>query len=187
MPNPMPHEFDTNSSPFRSARPVMSRTVFDNGVEAELTPFADRPYVPPDDRELLATSIRALRDAANVPKGRVLVRVDDGVVVLEGRTSYYFERASAECAVRFLAGVRAVDNRIVVEPPALANDVRRCIADALLHTAVPDLPQISVQAVGGTVILQGLVHTRVERDATIRAAWTVAGVRSVIDNLTVSA
>ena len=89
--------------------------------------------------------------------------------------------------MRFLAGVRAVDNHIVVEPPALANDVHRCIADALLHTAVPDLPQIAVQAVGGTVILQGIVHASVERDAAVRAAWTVAGVRSVIDNLIVSA
>ena len=187
MPNPTPHEFDTNSSPSRSAPPFMSRTVFDNGVEAEITPFADRPYVPRDDRELLTASTNALRDASNVPQGRVLVRVNDGIVVLEGRTSFYFERAAAECAVRFLPGIRAVDNRIVVEPPALANDVRRCIADALRRTAVPELPPLSVQAVGGTVILQGIVHARAERDAAVRAAWTVTGVRSVIDNLIVSA
>jgi osmotically-inducible protein OsmY len=41
--------------------------------------------------------------------------------------------------------------------------------------------------VGGTVILQGIVHAHAERAAAVRAAWTVTGVRSVIDNLIVSA
>ena len=47
--------------------------------------------------------------------------------------------------------------------------------------------QIAVQAVGGTVILQGIVHSHAERDVAERAAWTVEGVRCVIDNLIVGA
>ena len=187
MSIPMPHDYGTDSPPSLYPAPSMKRTVFDNGVEADISTFADRKSMPRDDRELLAASMRALRDASNVPRGRVVVRVNNGTVVLDGRTSFYFERAAAECAVRFLEGVRAVENHIMVEPPALANDVRRCIADALLRTAADEVTQIAVQAVGGTVILQGLVHSRAERDAAERAAWTVEGVRSVIDNLIVGA
>ena len=160
--------------------------VFDNGVEADIHPLTDRRRVLCEDHELLSACTRALRDAPHVPKGCVVVSVRDGTVVLEGRTSFYYERAAAECAVHFLDGVNRVDNHIVVESPALAHDVRACIAGALLRSAVSEATHIAVQAVGGTVILQGVVHSRAERDTAERAAWTVDGVHAVIDNLTIS-
>ena len=187
MTSPMPQQLSAQPFPPLSPPSSMKRTVFDNGVEAEISTIADRKCVPRDDSELLAASMRALRDASHVPKGRVIARVNDGVVSLDGRTSFYYERAAAECAVRFLDGVRAVENHILVEPPALAHEVRMCITDALLRTAADEATQIAVQAVGGTVILQGIVHSHAERDVAERAAWTVAGVRCVIDNLIVSA
>ncbi len=186
MSTALPRLLDAHPAPTLSPPVLATRTVFDNGVEAEISLIADRKCAPRDDRELLAASHRALRDAAHVPKGRVVASVHDGTVVLEGRTSFYYERAAAECAVRFLDGVRSVENHILVEPPALAHDVRMCIADALLRTAEDEASQIAVQAVGGTVILQGIVHSYAERDAAERAARTVNGVRSVIDNLIVS-
>ena len=36
--------------------------------------------------------------------------VDDGTVVLDGRTAFYFERASAERAVQVLDTVRSFEN-----------------------------------------------------------------------------
>ncbi|QJR36821.1 BON domain-containing protein [Gemmatimonas groenlandica] len=186
MSTSMPRLLDAHSFAPLSPPASAARTVFDNGVEAEISVITDRHCVMRDDRELLAASLRALRDASNVPKGRVVVSVNNGTVVLDGRTSYYYERAAAECAVRFLDGVRSVENHILVEPPALAHDVRVCIADALLRTAVDEATQIAVQAVGGTVILQGIVSSSAERDVAERAARTVDGVRTVIDNLIVS-
>ena len=118
MSSPMPHQLSTHPFPPLSPPSLVKRTVFDNGVEAELGAIADRKCVPRDDRELLAASMCALRDGLYVPKG-VVVRVHHGTVVLDGRTSFYYERAAAECAVRFLDGVRTVENHILVEPPAL--------------------------------------------------------------------
>ncbi|WP_310571859.1 BON domain-containing protein [Gemmatimonas sp.] len=187
MSTSMPQPFDAQPfSPLLSPA-LVQRTVFDNGVEAEISLIADRTYTPRDDRELLAASTRALRDASHVPKGRVVASVRGGTVVLDKRTSFYYERAAAECAVRFLDGVRSVENHILVEPTALADAVRLRIADALLRTAVNEATHIAVQAVGGTVILQGVIQSSAERDAAERAAWTVAGVHLVIDNLIVSA
>ncbi len=186
MPSPMSPQRSTQVFPPLSPPSSVTRTVFDNGVEAEISAIADRQCVPCDDSELLAASVRALRDALHVPKG-IVVSVHDGIVVLDGRTSYYYERAAAECTVRFLDGVRAVENHILVEPPALAHDVHMRIADALLRTAAAEATQIAVHAVGGTVILQGVVHSPAEHDAAERAAWNVEGVRSVIDNLIVGA
>ncbi len=161
------------------------RTVFDNGVEADISDVHYRRGPFCDDRALLDATKRALRDATYVPLGRVVPQVRDGVVTLEGRTDYYYERAAAECAVRFLDGVRSVENRILVEPPAIAHEVRSSIAKALMRDAADDALQIDVQAIGGSVILQGVVHSRGERDAAERAAWSVSGVQTVIDNLMV--
>ncbi len=132
--------------PLSSVAPVtrtVTRTVFDNGVEAEIGTFADRRPLPRDDQELLTESLRALRESPNVPPAGVAVRVIDGTIILDGRTAFYYERAAAECAVRFLDGVRAVENHIIVEPPALAHVVRLSIADALLRTAMNKASQIA--------------------------------------------
>lgn len=186
MSSPMSQQLSAQVVPPLSRQSSVTRTVFDNGVEAEIGAIADRKCMPCDDRELLAASVRALRDGLHVPKG-IEVSVNNGTVVLDGRTSYYYERAAAECAVRFLDGVRAVENHIVVETPTLAHDVHMRITDALLRTAAAEATQIAVYAVGGTVILQGIVHSPAEHDVAERAAWDVDGVHSVIDNLIVGA
>ena len=171
-----------------ASRPSMS-TVFDNGVEGELAdmvvPWGVRRSVRRDDIALLDDVTHAIQLAPYVPRGCVVARVHDGVVTLQGKTAYYYERAAAECAVRFLEGVRSVDNQIQVDPPALAHEVRARIASTLTRAAAADATHIAVQAVGGTVILQGVVHARAERDAAARAAWSVDGVETVIDNLIV--
>ncbi len=114
----IPQQFSAQAFPPLSPPLSMTHTVFDNGVEADISTIPHRSCVPRADYELLAASMRALRDAVHVPNGHVVVSVHEGVVVLDGRTSFYFERAAAECAVRFLDGVRAVENHILVEPPA---------------------------------------------------------------------
>ncbi len=187
MDTSMSHMLGTNSFSPLLPPPVSSRTVFDNGVEADISAITDRRALPRDDRELLGDVTRALREATNVPQRHLLASVRDGIVTLEGRTSFYYERAAAECAVRFLTGVRSVENRIMVEPPTLAHEVRICIAEALKRSAAHEATRIAVQAVGGTVILQGVVHSQAERDVAEHAARTVEGVRSVIDNIIVSA
>ncbi len=120
------------ASPFPPLSPPqpVAHTVFDNGVEADIPALADRRPTLREDNELLAACARALRDAPNVPKGCVVATVTDGTVVLDGRTPYYYERAAAECAVRFVDGVRRVENHIMVEAAALSHEVPSAIVNA---------------------------------------------------------
>ncbi len=191
MATRLSHALGTNPFPPLSPSRMQTRTVSDHGIEADIHAITNRRITPRGalrkDRELLGEAMRALCGAKNVPKGRVTARVRGGVVRLEGCMSFYYQRAAAECAVRFLDGVRSVENHIVVEPPVLAHEVRLRIAEAMMRSAADKATQIAVQAVGGTVILQGVVNSRGERDIAERAAWTVEGVRSVIDNLIISA
>lgn len=133
MSTPLSQEI--SASPFPPLAPpvstpqLMQRTEFDKGVKAELRALAERRRMPREDHELLAACSRELRDALNVPKGRIAATVINGTVVLDGHTSYYYQRAAAECAVRFIDGVRRVENHIKVVPPGLALDVRDLIVN----------------------------------------------------------
>jgi osmotically-inducible protein OsmY len=58
--------------------------------------------------------------------------VSDGWVTLEGEVDRWTQREDAEHAVRHLAGVQGVTNRITVRPPhGAAETVRTAIEDAL--------------------------------------------------------
>ncbi|WP_411278915.1 BON domain-containing protein [Gemmatimonas sp.] len=123
MSTTMTQSLDAHAFPPLSPPQLAKRTVFDNGVEAEIDTITDRRRVRREDHELLAGCTRAMRDAPNVPTECVVASVNDGKVVLNGRTSFYYERAAAECAVRFLDGVRSVENHITVQLLVSAHDV----------------------------------------------------------------
>src|SRR5579871_3768354 len=72
------------------------------------------------DQALAGRAANALDWAAPVPHGSVKPRVERGWVTLEGTVQYGFERASAEAAVRNLAGVLGVRNNIKIEPPQVS-------------------------------------------------------------------
>jgi len=131
MSTPLSQEIKASPfPPLVSAPQLVQRTEFDSGVKAELRALAERRRMPREDHELLAACSRELRDALNVPNGRIAATVNNGTVVLDGHTSYYYQRAAAECAVRFLDGVRCVENHIQVVPPGLALDVRQLSINA---------------------------------------------------------
>lgn len=86
-------------------------------VRAELAAReASLPHAgPARDAELLEACTCALARSEDVPATDVRVSVRDGVVTLDGVVRWVAERQSAEAAVRFLRGCRAVRNRLVVE------------------------------------------------------------------------
>lgn len=57
------------------------------------------------------------------------------------------------------------------------------IAAALKRRATSDAKSISVDVKGADLTLTGTVHSWAERDLATRSAWGSAGVRSVVDTL----
>lgn len=54
---------------------------------------------------------------------------------------------------------------------------------ALARTAAPRATDVRVRVDGADVILSGTVPHWLGRDAAVRAAWSVPGVRQVVDHL----
>jgi len=136
------------------------------------------------DTELAHRVRRTLEWDVLVPDHQITSTVEDGWVTLEGQVEVWNQREEAERAIRFLARVRGVTNRITITPQQIApQDVRRTLQAALERRALREAAHIQVSVVGGTVILSGQVQSWPEKRAILEAIRHAPGVETVDDHL----
>jgi len=138
------------------------------------------------DEEIGRAAANAIAWNTLLPKDKIQVWVDKGRVTLEGTVDWQYQRKSAAKCVRYLAGVRDVNNHIVVTPSADRVAVKTQIEVALLRNAKLDANSIRVDVRGNRVILSGTVQSWVEREEAERAAWASPGVGDVENRLMVN-
>jgi osmotically-inducible protein OsmY len=139
------------------------------------------------DQDIAQAALQALEWHVQVPHTRLRVKVEKGIITLEGNVDYRYQQIVAENAVRNLTGVKAVINLINVQPVVTPLRVKSKIENALRRAAELDAHGIKVEVRKDRVILRGTVHSWAERSQVERAAWSAPGVREVEDNLTVAA
>jgi osmotically-inducible protein OsmY len=136
------------------------------------------------DTEIAHAVRRALEWDVFVPDTRIQSTVSDGVVTLEGSVDAVSEREDAERAIRNLAGVRRVANKITIVPSErLPGDVRRAIVQALELRAHRKAERVHSVVEDGRVTLTGHVRSHAEREAVVGAVRYAPGVRAVDDRL----
>ena len=119
-----------------------------------------------------------------VPHEGIRTTVANGWVTLEGTVTTWTDRRNAEEAVRFLAGVRGVTDKLVVTAAQVtAERVKHTIEGALARRMEREAERIRVGVFDGTVTLTGNVRTWNEKKAILGAVGHAAGVRAVEDHL----
>ena len=139
------------------------------------------------DQDIAQAALQALEWHVQVPHARIRVKVEKGIITLEGAVDYRYQQIAAENAVRNLTGVKAVINLINVKPVASPSDVKMKIENALRRAAEIDAQRIQVDVRNDKVILHGTVRSQAGRRDAERAAWGAPGVSQVEDDLTVAA
>jgi osmotically-inducible protein OsmY len=137
------------------------------------------------DPEIARAALNALQWHTAVPEDRIQVKVDNGWVKLEGTVDWYYQRESAEHAIRHLTGVKGVSNLITVKARAVPSDVKETIKRALQRGAALDANRITVQVDGSKAVLRGTVRAYAEKLDAARAARNAPGVSEVDNQLTV--
>lgn len=141
------------------------------------------PIFRKNDTEIAESVLNALKWHSAVPEEKVKVKVEDGIVTLEGEVEWEYQRSSAKDAVDHLLGVRNVVNNISVKPKVSVADIKNKISAAFHRTATIDADRISVEVVGNKVILEGKVRSYAEKEDAMDAAWAAPGITTVENNL----
>jgi osmotically-inducible protein OsmY len=135
------------------------------------------------DVDIAASAKNLLSWTNSLPEDAVKVMVEGGWLTLTGDVEWQFQRLDAANSVRHLRGVTGVSNQIAIKPSPSATVVKADIEAALERRAAADSKGIFVSVDGNNVTLTGTVHSWSERDLATRSAWGTAGVRHVVDNM----
>jgi osmotically-inducible protein OsmY len=135
------------------------------------------------DPEIARDAVAALQMQLPVSAENIKAIVQHGKIRLEGQVRWHYQRQRAESAVRHLQGVKAVQNLISIAPAEAAKDVRGAIQAAFHRNAQLEADRVTIEAIGGEVVLAGKVNTWAEREEAERAAWMAPGVSSVRNNI----
>lgn len=148
------------------------------------------PRLDPEIQSAVRSAIAGNHDLAGVS-----VRVESGVVTLEGTLATPAQKHKAEQAAWAASdGIQGVNNRIAVSSSEGANSAARAQASSkesladrvefeLYRTRAFAPEAVQVQVRGGTVTLNGQVRNQAEKVLAERVAEDVQGVERVENNL----
>jgi osmotically-inducible protein OsmY len=135
------------------------------------------------DAELAESVLNALKWHSAVDEEKLKIKVEDGVVTLDGEVEWEFQRTSARNAVSNLLGIKNVISNISLKPKLTASDIRAKISSAFHRTATIDARKIEVEIQGNKAILRGNVRSYAEKDDAESAAWSAPGIAYVENKL----
>ena len=138
------------------------------------------------DDDIAKRILHTLQWNTSVPEDAIRVKVHNGWVTLSGDVEWNFQKEAAARAIRGLAGVTGITNAIAINPGLSPADVRQRIEAALRRDAELEASGIRITVDSGHVTLSGHVRHIKERQTAERAAWSVPGVKSVEDRISVS-
>ena len=136
------------------------------------------------DSEIAGAVRNALEWDALVPNELIQSTVSDGWVTLEGEVDYWRERNDAERAIKQLAGVVGVINKITIRKQAVdAKQLREEIEFALERRADREAERLRIEVKDGAVDLWGRVHSWQEKRAVLGSISHAPGVTQVRDHV----
>ena len=133
------------------------------------------------DKDITAAVESEFFEDSAVPHNDVEVSTTSGVVTLTGTVSNLLARDHAQRLAQTVRGVRAVVNRVAVQPKVDRSDdeLKRVVQNALAYDPAADAYELKVTVQNKVVTLSGKVQSFAERDLAERVARSVAGVRDV--------
>jgi osmotically-inducible protein OsmY len=168
-----------------TAERVASRVMGVKAVAQELKVRLPQSYER-NDTDIAEAAVNALEWNMKVPNDRIKVEVQDGMVILTGEVNWEYQRAAAHDAVCSLIGVKGVTDEISIKPSVSPVNVKSKIKSAFQRHSVLDAKNIIVESDGSKVVLNGTVHSWIEKQEADSAAWSAPGVSNVENNLVVT-
>ena len=135
------------------------------------------------DTEIAEAVLNALKWSDAVQQEKIKIKVEDGIVKLEGEVEWEYQRNSIKSTIQNLSGVSSVIDLISIKPKTTPFEIEQKIKAALQRSATIDAAKITADVLGGKVILRGTVRSYAERDDAEVAARNAPGISSVENKL----
>lgn len=138
------------------------------------------------DAEIASSAESVLRWTTLWTLDAVKIMVEKGWITLTGKVEWEYQKRSAAWSVKNLTGVTGVSNLITIKPSVSSSTVKSDIETALKRRASNDAKNISIEVEDDKVTLSGEVHSWSERELVNHSAWGTAGVREVVNNISIA-
>jgi len=137
------------------------------------------------DNDIAAEAIKALSDSWTVPNDKIMIKVEDGKVTLDGTLAWNYQREAAKDIVVLLPGVTGVTNNIKIKSEVHDAIEKKDIEDALNRNWSINATDINVTVNGTHVRLTGAVSSLYQKEQAGKMAWNTPGVWSVDNDLVI--
>jgi len=164
------------------AEHAASRVSGVNALAVEIRVQPLDPYIR-SDTEIARSAETALQYVSYLPKDAVKIIVEDGWVTLSGVVDWNYQRDNVETALRYLWGVNGISNNLTLISRAPSASIHAEILTALARRTDAEEQHISVDVAAGAVTLTGSVTSWWQKELAREAAWNLAGVTHVTNNL----
>ncbi len=137
------------------------------------------------DAEIANEVLIAIKLDLSIPEDKIKVKVENGVVTLEGELPWHYQKDRAEKAVTYLICVKGVLNQIRIKSEINDAIEKRDVEMAIARSRSIDERDIIVSVSETTVTLTGTVDSWYQKDEAERIAWNTPGIWSVKNELAV--
>ncbi|WP_188414346.1 BON domain-containing protein [Pedobacter mendelii] len=135
------------------------------------------------DLDLAGEILEALKLNPEIPANKIIIKVENGLVTIEGEVKWYTLKEDIQKLVEGLKGVKNLTNAIQVKSETSDDVEKVAIENALLRSWAVDTNEIAVNVFGNRVTLSGKVKSIYQKDEAERIAWNAPGVWNVHNEL----
>lgn len=136
-----------------------------------------------NDTEIAQAILKALKWNSAITEDKIKVKVENGVVTLDGQLEWEFQRGVVVSEIESLLGVKRIINNISIKNVVPLADLKQKIRSAFERSATVDADKIHIETSGNKVTLKGDVRSWKERADAEMAVWSAPGVYQVDNQL----
>ena len=131
------------------------------------------------DSEIEDAVLNELKWHSSVLEDKIKVKVNNGIVTLNGDVEWDFQRMAIRNSIENITGVKGIVNNLKVVPKLTASEIKQKINAAFHRNATIDAGKINVETTGNKVTLTGKVKSWMEKNEAENTAWLAPGVERV--------
>ncbi len=135
------------------------------------------------DSEIAESIVGSLKWHSALNEEKIKIKVEDGVVTLDGEVNWEFQRNSAVTQIQNTIGVKRIINNITIKSSIVPKELKLKVSNAFHRSATLDAEKIEIDVQGSKVILKGKVRSWAEKNDAENAVWAAPGVNKVENNL----